>query len=96
MIESIRSEKKNNKLLKLKFLDSDSTESVLSGVNKKFDVETNILFANISEIQERVLGIIIVQIIGAKNEIEGTQKYFLEHGVGYKIFRRKPRGLLLG
>ena len=96
LIESIRSEKKNNKLLKLKFLDSDSTESVLSGVNKKFDVETNILFANISEIQERVLGIIIVQIIGAKNEIEGTQKYFLEHGVGYKIFRRKPRGLLLG
>ena len=37
----------NNKLLKLKFLDSGSTESVLSGVNKKFDVETNILFANI-------------------------------------------------
>lgn len=84
LIESIRSEKKNNKLLKLKFLDSDSTESVLSGVNKKFDVETNILFANISEIQERVLGIIIVQIIGAKNEIEGAQKYFSEHGVGYK------------
>ena len=84
LIESIRSEKKNNKLLKLKFLDSDSTESVLSGVNKKFDVETNILFANISEIQERVLGIIIVQIIGAKNEIEGAQKYFSDHGVGYK------------
>ena len=84
LIESIRSEKKNNKLSKLKFLDSDSTESVLSGVNKKFDVETNILFANISEIQERVLGIIIVQIIGAKNEIEGAQKYFSEHGVGYK------------
>lgn len=34
LVESIRSEKKNNKLLKLKFLDSDSTESVLSGVNK--------------------------------------------------------------
>lgn len=84
LTESIRSEKKNNKLLKLKFLDSDSTESVLSGVNKKFDVETNILFANISEIQERVLGIIIVQIIGAKNEIEGAQKYFSDHGVGYK------------
>ena len=77
LIESIRSEKKNNKLLKLKFLDSDSTESVLSGVNKKFDVETNILFANISEIQERVLGIIIVQIIGAKNEIEGAQKIYI-------------------
>ena len=63
LVESIKSEKKNNKLLKLKFLDSDSTESVLSGVNKNYDVETNILFANISEIQERVLGIIIGQIV---------------------------------
>ena len=83
MSESIRSEKKNNKLLKLKFLDSDSTESVLSGVNKNYDVETNILFANISEIQERVLGIIIVQIVGSVEAIDGAQQYFTKHGVGY-------------
>ncbi|MGN1187901.1 MAG: methionine ABC transporter ATP-binding protein [Lachnospiraceae bacterium] len=83
LVEGIRSEKKNNKLLKLKFLDSDSTESVLSGVNKNYDVETNILFANISEIQERVLGIIIVQIVGPAAEIAGAQEYFTKHGVGY-------------
>lgn len=83
LVESIKSEKKNNKLLKLKFLDSDSTESVLSGVNKNYDVETNILFANISEIQERVLGIIIVQIVGSVEAIAGAQQYFTKHGVGY-------------
>lgn len=83
LVESIKSEKKNNKLLKLKFLDSDSTESVLSGVNKNYDVETNILFANISEIQERVLGIIIVQIVGSVEAIDGAQQYFIKHGVGY-------------
>lgn len=83
LVESIKSEKKNNKLLKLKFLDSDSTESVLSGVNKNYDVETNILFANISEIQERVLGIIIVQIVGSVEAIDGAQQYFTKHGVVY-------------
>lgn len=83
LVDSILSEKRNNKLLKLKFLDSESTESVLSGVNKNYDVETNILFANISEIQERVLGIIIVQIVGAKNEITGAEEYLRQHGVGY-------------
>ena len=83
LVESIKSEKKNNKLLKLKFLDSDSTESVLSGVNKNYDVETNILFANISEIQDRVLGIIIVQIVGSVEAIDGAQQYFTKHGVGY-------------
>lgn len=78
LVESIKSEKKNNKLLKLKFLDSDSTESVLSGVNKNYDVETNILFANISEIQERVLGIIIVQIVGSVEAIAGGTAVFHE------------------
>ena len=67
LVNGIKSEKRFNKVLRLKFLDSESTDSVLSGVNKKYDVETNILFANISEIQDRVLGIIIIQIIGAES-----------------------------
>lgn len=83
LVDSILSEKRNNKLLKLKFLDSDSTESVLSGVNKNYDVETNILFANISEIQERVLGIIIVQMVGEEKDIAGAEEYLKKHGVGY-------------
>lgn len=83
LVEGIRKETKNNEILKLKFLDSDSTESVLSLVNKNFDVETNILFANISEIQERVLGIIIVQILGSAGEIEKSKQFITEHRVGY-------------
>lgn len=83
LVEGIRKETKNNEILKLKFLDSDSTESVLSLVNKNFEVETNILFANISEIQERVLGIIIVQILGSAGEIEKSKQFITEHRVGY-------------
>lgn len=83
LVEGIRKETRNNEILKLKFLDSDSTESVLSLVNKNFEVETNILFANISEIQERVLGIIIVQILGSAEEIEKSKQFITEHRVGY-------------
>lgn len=82
LVNGIKSEKRFNKVLRLKFLDSESTDSVLSGVNKKYDVETNILFANISEIQDRVLGIIIIQIIGAESEVAGEESYFAEHNVG--------------
>lgn len=83
LVEGIRKETRNNEILKLKFLDSDSTESVLSLVNKNFEVETNILFANISEIQERVLGIIIVQILGSAEEIAKSKQFITEHRVGY-------------
>ena len=84
LLEGIRKDTRNYKLLRLKFLDSDSTESVLSSVNKKFDVETNILFANISEIQQKILGIIIIQIIGNPEEIEKAQEYVTQRHVEYQ------------
>ena len=84
LMQSIYEDTRNYKLLRLKFLSSDSTESVLAQVNKKFDIETNILFANISEIQERILGIHIVQILGTDDEIRRAENYFTLHGVEYK------------
>lgn len=83
LVAGILSDKRNYKILRLKFLDSDSTESVLAAVNKRYDVETNILFANISEIQERILGIIIVQIVGSPEEIKKAEEYFDSQRVGY-------------
>lgn len=84
LMQSIYEDTRNYKLLRLKFLSSDSTESVLAQVNKKFDIETNILFANISEIQNQILGIHIVQIIGSDLEIAKAEQYFTLHGVGFK------------
>ncbi|MCR4902526.1 MAG: ATP-binding cassette domain-containing protein [Butyrivibrio sp.] len=84
LMQGIYEDTRNYELLRLKFLSSDSTESVLAQVNKKFDIETNILFANISEIQEQILGIHIVQILGSNSEISKAKKYFLEHGVTYR------------
>ena len=83
LVSGIIKDERNYKILRLKFLDSDSTESVLAMANKKFEVETNILFANISEIQDRILGIIIVQIIGSPGEIEKAEKYFDSQNVGH-------------
>lgn len=83
LIAGILADHRNYKILRLKFLDSDNTESVLAMVNKKYDVETNILFANISEIQERILGIIIVQIVGSTQEIQKAQEYLDSKHVGH-------------
>lgn len=83
LVAGILADTRNYKILRLKFLDSDSTESVLAAANKKFDVETNILFANISEIQDRILGIIIVQIVGSPEEIAKAENYFDSRRVGH-------------
>lgn len=84
LVEGILAEKRNNKILRLKFLNTNTTEAVLAMVNKRFDIETNILFANISEIQGKILGIHIIQIIGSPEEIEKAQEYFTERRVEYR------------
>lgn len=81
LVAGILAEKRNYKILRLKFLSTNTTEPVLAWVNKKFDVETNILFANISEIQNRILGIHIIQIIGCPEEIKKAEAYFDEQQV---------------
>ncbi len=83
LISGILAEKRNYKILRLKFLSANTTESVLARVNKKFDVETNILFANISEIQDKVLGIHIIQIFGSPEEIRKAEEYFDSQDVGH-------------
>ena len=82
LIAGIEADQREHKVLRLEFLDSDSTESVLAKINKKYNVETNILFANIREIQDRILGIIIIQIIGDTDEIEKAENYLDIQGVG--------------
>lgn len=83
LYDSIRQDERNGELLRLKFLDGSNTDSVLARVNKKFDIETNILFANISQLEDKVLGIIIIHITGPAEEIEKAKKYFNASGVTY-------------
>lgn len=83
LVAGILADERNYKILRLKFLSITTTESVLAKVNKKFDVETNILFANISEIQDKVLGIHIIQIFGSPEEIKKAEEYFDSQNVGH-------------
>lgn len=83
LIAGILADQRNYKILRLKFLSTTTTESVLARVNKQFDVETNILFANISEIQDRILGIHIIQIFGSPEEIQKAEAYLDSQNVGH-------------
>ena len=56
---------------------------MLAQVNKRFDVETNILFANISQLEDKVLGIIIIHMTGEKEELDRAKQYLGESEVSY-------------
>lgn len=70
IIEDLHKDTRNYKLVKIRFLGSDAKKSSLCYINKHFDVETNVLFASVTQLQQTVLGIFIIQIVGDQADID--------------------------
>ena len=84
LVESIRRETRNSRLLRIKLENTDSTEPLLWEINRRFEVETNILYSTINVIQGIVVGIMLVLFIGTEEEIEKAEQYILESKEEYR------------
>lgn len=82
--QSIRKDTRNNRVIQLKFFGSNVQDSLISSINKRFDIETTILFASVNELQHQVLGILILQLVGSNAEIEKTEDYIKEAKVEFQ------------
>ena len=84
LVESIRRETRNSRLLRIKLENTDSTEPLLWEINRRFEVETNILYSTINVIQGIVVGIMLVLFTGTDEEIEKADQYILESKEEYR------------
>lgn len=84
LVESIRRETRNSCLLRIKLENTDSTEPLLWEINRRFEVETNILYSTINVIQGIVVGIMLVLFTGTDEEIEKAEQYILESKEEYR------------
>ena len=84
LVESIRKETRNSRLLRIKLENTDSTEPLLWEINRRFEVETNILYSTINVIQGIVVGIMLVLFIGTDEEIEKAEQHILESKEEYR------------
>lgn len=84
LVESIRRETRNSRLLRIKLENTDSTEPLLWEINRRFEVETNILYSTINVIQGIVVGIMLVLFTGTDAEIEKAEQYILESKEEYR------------
>lgn len=71
--------------MKLRFLGDMVTKNVIYEVNHKFNVETNIVFASVNQLQDSALGIFILQITGAPEEIGAAKKYMCDAGLECEV-----------
>ena len=84
LVESIRRETRNSRLLRIKLENTDSTEPLLWDINRRVEGGTNILYSTINVIQGIVVGIMLVLFIGSDEEIKKAERYILESNEEYK------------
>ena len=81
IVRSLKKETRNYKLLKLRFLGETTTEDLFYAINRKFPVETGIIFASCNELQGTALGIFVVEAIGRDEDIAAVRQYIVAHNV---------------
>ncbi|AIQ11615.1 methionine ABC transporter ATP-binding protein [Paenibacillus durus] len=69
-------------IYKLEFVGQTASEPILYQMIRSYDVQVNILFANMTEIQETTLGKVIVQLKGETAEVDKALSFLKSSGVG--------------
>ncbi|KKK35075.1 phosphate ABC transporter ATP-binding protein [Salinicoccus sediminis] len=73
----------DDNVYRINFVDHTAARPFLSQISKKFDVEVNVLFGNITELQGVPFGNLIVTFQGAGQEISGALSYLGDNKIVY-------------
>lgn len=72
------------RIFKMNFIGSSSGQPVISRTAKNFDVEINVLFGNIAELQGIPIGHLIVELIGKDYEVERALRFITAQNIEVK------------
>jgi len=71
----------NRGVYKLKFVEDNALSNLLYDINLRFRIKTKILHAAVAELEERILGIMIIQLSGNEAQQLEVLTYIKEQGV---------------
>ena len=72
------------RVFNFKFLGSSSGKPIISQLAKNFNVEVNVLFGNIIEVQDIPFGNLILELVGPTQELEKALNFAKEQKVDFK------------
>lgn len=77
----------DGKIYKLSFFGPVTHKPVLSQLERKYDIETNILFGNIENLSNSVVGSLIVEFIGAEKNINAAIEFYKTLNTKVEVIR---------
>lgn len=81
---ALKADHRSFRLLKLRFLGETARENLLYRLNTSIGLESSVLFASVTELQQEILGIFIVQLIGSEEKLAAATAYIESQGVKWQ------------
>lgn len=82
------------KTVRISFIGQSAGEPVISSLIRRFDVDVNIIYANLDLIKETPFGSLIVEIVGPDDNVEGSLQYLADQGLKIEVLNGVgPTGL---
>jgi len=72
-------------ILKFKYLEKSASESFVSTISRKFNIDVNILFGNLEFIGDAPLGGLVSIVAGKREDIDAAIQYLRDKNVGVEV-----------
>lgn len=72
-----------SKLIRIS-LGKVSTNYIVNDLIRKYDLIVNVVFASMNDIQDDLVGYMILQLIGEDEAINNAERYLIQHGINIK------------
>ena len=72
-------------LVRLSFIGNSAGEPVISGLIRRFEVDTNIIYGNVDHIKSTPYGTLVIEITGDDAEIQKALDYLQERNLGIEV-----------
>lgn len=85
IVEELKHEKSNYALIRLHFDSKNATDDMIWQINTNFpNIRTNVMFATVTELQGKVVSVIILQIKGDNEEIDKVINLISAKGIAWE------------
>lgn len=84
IVAELKKYEANYKVIRIFFHAEHATDDVIWQINAKLGVHTNVMFASVTELQERVLSIITLQLTGNEEDFKKVEDYINSHGIAFE------------
>ncbi len=81
LINTIRNETEPYKLIKIRLIDKQTTRPLIWEINTNFKVNSNVMFASVTELQGIVLSVMIIKYSGKESSLAGVTSFLTENNI---------------